>query len=172
MATTTRTRVTNSTKRKTSAPRARSTKSHANASTSNASTSEIVGGTAGSFLKAIRARPYAAAAIAAGAAGASAFLWAKRAMIGEQAGVAGDKIGELADRAGEQAGTLRGKINDRFFAAENSSDVGPASAAKADRMTSGRRSKRSQSDIAAEALSLKQIDPMVAEQSKVGAVAY
>lgn len=168
MATTTRTRATNSTKRKTSAPRARSTKRRGNSSTSNASTSKIAGGTAGSFVKAIRARPYAAAAIAAGAAGASAFLWAKRALIGEQAGVAGDKFGELADRAS----TLRGKINDRFFAAEDNSDVGPASAAKADRMTSGRRSKRSQSDIAAEELSLKQIDPMVAEQSKVGAVAY
>ena len=38
-------------------------------------------------------------------------------------------------------------------------------------MTSGRRSKRSQSDIAAEALLLKQVDPMVGEQVKVGAVA-
>jgi hypothetical protein len=171
MATTTRTRAPNSTKRKATAPRSRSTASRAN-STSKASANEIVGGYAGGFLQAVRARPYAAAAIAAGAAGASAFLWAKRAMIGEQASAAGEKLVELRGQASDQASALKGKVSERFFASDDSSDMDPASAAKTERMSS-RRSKRSQSEIAAEALSLKQVgDPMAAEQSKIGAVAY
>lgn len=169
MATTTRTRAPTSTKRKNAAPRNPSGANRAN-STSKAGTKKAVGNSAGGFMQAIRARPYAAAAIAAGAAGASAFLWAKRAFIGEQASAAGEKLTELRDQASEQATVLKGKVSDRLFASDEGMDS--VSAAKAERMNS-RGSDRSQSDIAAEALSLKQIgEPTLAEQSKVGAVAY
>lgn len=129
-------------------------------STRNAGNTEIVGGYAGGFLKAVRARPLAAAAIAASAAGAGAFLWAKRAVIGEQAESAGQKLGELRDRASDQATTLRDKISDRFLSSEDGDDRTPVS------------SERSQSNISAEGLSLKQLEPLAAEQSQVGAIAY
>lgn len=55
-----------------------SSQSQANRSKQNES------GGIGGFLDAVKQRPLASAAIAAGAAGASAFLWARRSQIGEQ----------------------------------------------------------------------------------------
>lgn len=150
MANPTRTRASNTT---------RTTKSKS-ASTRNAGNTEIVSGYAGEFLKAVRARPLAAAAIAASAAGAGAFLWAKRAVIGEQAESAGEKLADLRDRASDQAITLRDKISERILSSEDSDNRIPVSP------------ERSQSDIAAEALSLKELEPLAAEQSQVGAIAY
>ena len=49
----------------------------------------------GSFIDAMRDRPYATAAVAAGAAAAGAFLWARREQIGEIASTGMDKFSEL-----------------------------------------------------------------------------
>ena len=49
----------------------------------------------GSFIDALRDRPYATAAAAAGVAAAGAFLWAKRDQIGEIASSGMDKFSEL-----------------------------------------------------------------------------
>lgn len=181
-----------STTTRTRKPAARSTSSSATESTLEP-VKKTVGGYGGSFIKAVRARPYAAAAIAAGAAGAGTFLWAKRALIGEQAGVASEKLAELRDqasdkasvlkakaseqagvlkaKAGEQATSLRGKFNERFFAADEATGFDPVAEAQ----RSDRASKKTQSELAEEALTLKETgksDPMIAEQIKVGAVSY
>lgn len=185
MATTTRGTPRGTTKRptetRTRKPAARSTSSKASETTLEP-LKDVAGGYAGSFIQAVRSRPLAAAAIAASAAGAGTFLWAKRALIGEQANVAGEKLGELGKqaskqavmlkaKAGEQATALRGKFNERFFAADEATGFDPMSEAQ----RASRSSKKTQGQIAEEALSLKEIveiDPMTAEQSKVGAVAY
>ena len=185
MATTTRGTPRGTTKRSTTTrtrkPAARSTSSKASKTTFD-SVQDVASGYAGSFLQAVRSRPLAAAAIAAGAAGAGTFLWAKRALIGEQAAVAGEKLGELRDqateqavmlkaKAGGQATALRGKFNERFFAADATTGFDPITEAQ----RGDRSSKKTQGQIAEEALSLKEIgeiDAMAAEQSKVGAVAY
>ena len=78
----------------------------------------------GSFLEALRDRPYAAAGVAAGVAAASAFLWSRRAQIGNAVDSGMDRLSEM----------------------------------KAERM----RGRRSQAEIAEEALTLKE----TGEQSK------
>ena len=55
----------------------------------------------GSFIDALKDRPYATAAAAAGVAAAGAFLWARRDQIGEMASSGMDKFSELkAQRMG------------------------------------------------------------------------
>jgi hypothetical protein len=55
----------------------------------------------GSFIDALKDRPYATAAAAAGVAAAGAFLWARRDQIGEIASSGMDKFSELkAQRMG------------------------------------------------------------------------
>jgi hypothetical protein len=49
----------------------------------------------GSFIDAMRDRPYTTAAAAAGVAAAGAFLWAKRDQIGDLASSGMDKFSEL-----------------------------------------------------------------------------
>ena len=49
----------------------------------------------GSFIEAMKDRPYATAAVAAGAAAAGAFLWSKRDRISEAASSGMDKFSEL-----------------------------------------------------------------------------
>jgi len=51
--------------------------------------------TSGSFLDAMRDRPYTTAAAAAGVAAASAFLWSKRDQISEMASNGMDRLSEL-----------------------------------------------------------------------------
>src|SRR5687767_10820625 len=56
----------------------------------------------GSFLGALRDKPYAAAGVAAGVAAAGAFLWSKRSQIGEAVDSGMEKLDELkAERFGE-----------------------------------------------------------------------
>ena len=56
----------------------------------------------GSFLGALKDKPYAAAGVAAGVAAAGAFLWSKRSQIGEAIDSGMDKLDELkAERFGE-----------------------------------------------------------------------
>ena len=143
---------------------------------------ETTGDYASSLLETIRARPLAAAAVVATTAGAAALLWAQRKLIGEQASVARAKIGDLREEAGEKASVLReeagekvkafrGKLNERFFATEQATDVDPAAEVRAARDLP----TKSQAEIAQEALTLKQlgeVDPLLDNQSKVGAIAY
>jgi hypothetical protein len=49
----------------------------------------------GSFIDAMRDRPYAAAGVAAGVAAAGAFLWSKRSQIGDLASSGMDRLSEL-----------------------------------------------------------------------------
>lgn len=114
----------------------------------------------GGFIDAVRARPLTTAAIAGAAASAGAFLWAKRATLGEQ-------FTNLTDSLGSSS--------------EEPSGMDPASAAKSRRITAARKpGRKTQSDIAAEALTLKQtgeknnipVDDTIENQNKVGAVAY
>jgi len=56
----------------------------------------------GSFLGALKDKPYAAAGVAAGVAAAGAFLWSKRSQIGEAIDSGMEKLDELkAERFGE-----------------------------------------------------------------------
>ena len=134
------------------------------------------------LLKAVRARPYAAAAIAAGAAGASAFLWAKRALIGDQAAAAGEKLGELRDQTEEQVSAVRLKARSagkkakaKLFKDEASDGAAPNGDVEM-LSTPAPRGKKSQRQISEEALSLKQTgdqyDKMLGDEIKVGAIAY
>ncbi len=59
------------------------------------------------FIAAVRQRPLASAAIAAGAAGAGAFLWAKRGQISDQFS---DLTESVSERFGSQGGTQSGGI--------------------------------------------------------------
>lgn len=118
-------------------------------------------------LGSLRDRPLTSAALAAGAAAAGAFLWSRRAQIGEQAGKLGERVSEQYDRASE-----------RFASGSDNETTGmdPASEAKSKRIRSA-RSTKSQSEISRDALDLKQAGETTPEgdiqqQSKVGAIAY
>ena len=57
----------------------------------------------GNFIDAMRDRPYATAAAAAGVAAAGAFLWSKRGQIGDLASSGMDRLSELkAERMGSE----------------------------------------------------------------------
>lgn len=57
--------------------------------------------TSNSWIDAARERPYTTAAVAAGVAGVSAFLWSRRGQIGELASTGYDRVSELtSDRFG------------------------------------------------------------------------
>lgn len=127
--------------------------------------SEAVTSSAGSFINTVRKSPIASAAIAAGVAGAGALIWANRSQIAEQAGALGEKASELGGKIGERASAVGGKLS------EQASALGDKVSEKYANATGG--ATKSKQDIAEEALSLKQSgDPMIAEQSKVGAVSY
>ena len=115
----------------------------------------------GGFLAAVKARPLASAVFAAGAAGASAFLWAKRAQLTDQ-------INELTEAVSERFASSGEDSAESYSEGEAFSGSGGGSGRKG-------RGKRSQSEIAEEALSLKETgrqDETLAGQSKVGAIAY
>ena len=114
-------------------------------STRNSATSRE---TSGSFLAAVRERPLAAAVLAAGAAGASAFLWARRAQLSEQ------------------VNTLSDAISERFSGADANEPRGldPATEYRAQKLTPPSAGKKGRKASA--------IDPMMEEQSAVGAISY
>ncbi|MDP9164442.1 MAG: hypothetical protein M3N06_10160 [Pseudomonadota bacterium] len=122
----------------------RSTGTRSSGGRSEASKREIAGGYAGGFIEAVKARPLTTAAIAAGAAGASAFLWAKRA--------------QLADQVGE----LRDSISERFASDDSASSTDYEDATTASPSSSSTKKARKASST----------DPMMAEQSAVGAISY
>lgn len=126
---------------------------------------DTVADTAGSFVDAVKARPIASAVLAAGAAAASALIWAKRDKISEQAGMLGEKASELGSKLGERASELGDKLSEQATALGGKVSERYAAATG--------ESAKTQQEIAEEALSLKQTgDPLATEQSKVGAVSY
>ena len=105
-------------------------------------------------------RPFTAAAAVGGVVAVGVFLWSKRNQISDQ-------ISGLSEQISEWRDGLRADGN----ATENQSFIArPAKRGK----------RKSQSDIAEEALTLKETgkkaehpaDPLVEDQIKVGAVAY
>ena len=127
--------------------------------------SEVVTGTTSSFIDTIKKSPIASAAIAAGVAGAGALIWANRSQIAEQAGALGEKASELGGKIGERASAVGGKLSEQASALGDKVSEKYAAATGA--------AAKTQQTIVEDALSLKQSgDPMIAEQSKVGAVSY
>ncbi len=157
---------------RTSAPRTRTAAARSSTATRKPApkstvekASDAVTGTASSFIDTVKKSPIASAAIAAGVAGAGALIWANRSQIAEQAGALGEKASDLGGKIGERASAVGGKLSDQASA------FGDKVSEKYAAATGG--TAKSQQDIAEEALSLKQSgDPMIAEQSKVGAVSY
>jgi hypothetical protein len=128
--------------RSTTTAKSRSTPSRATSSSSRSTSS-------GSFLAAVRERPIAAAAIAAGAAGASAFLWARRAQLTEQVNNLSEAISERW--SGNDASEPTGADPASEFGSQKFS--APSSSGKKGRKASA-------------------TDPMMEEQSAVGAISY
>lgn len=124
--------------------KSRSTPSRSTSSRNSAKSRD----TSGSFLAAVRERPFAAAAIAAGAAGASAFLWARRAQLTEQ------------------VNTLSDAISERFSGADANEPTGldPATEYQARKLSPPASGKKGRKASAT--------DPMMDEQSAVGAISY
>ncbi len=112
------------------------------------------------LIDSARERPFTAAAAIGGAVAAGVFLWSKRNQISDQ-------ISGLS----EQLNVWREGMNSDATAADSESFIASPSR---------RGARKSQSDIAEEALTLKETgktakhpaDPIVEEQIKVGAVAY
>lgn len=113
----------------------------------------------GGFIDSAKERPFTAAAAVGGAVAAGVFLWSKRNQISDQISTLSEQISEWRDGV-----RLDGKTAEESFIAS------PAKRGK----------RKTQSDIAEEALTLKATgksaahptDPLVEEQIKVGAVAY
>ena len=168
---------------RTSAPRKRAAASKSSATTRKRTpeptvekASDAITGTASGLLDAVKASPIKSAAIAAGVAGAGALIWSNRSQIAQQASVLGDKAGELGGKLGERAVVAREKLSKQATAlggklSEQASTIGEK---VSDRFVAATSDPiKTQQEIAEEALTLKQTgDPMIAEQSKVGAVSY
>ena len=93
------------------------------------------------WMESARERPYTAAAVTAAAVGAGVFLWSKRAMISDQ-------ISQL----GEQINSWR----DEMMATDETGDQATGSSEPFMAKPAKRSSRKSQSEIAEEALSLKE----------------
>ena len=114
----------------------------------------------GGFIDSAKERPFTAAAAVGGAVAAGVFLWSKRNQISDQISTLSEQISEWRD----------GMRPDSEAAAKESFIASPAKRGK----------RKTQSDIAEEALTLKATgktaahptDSLVDEQIKVGAVAY
>ena len=131
------------------------------ASIAKATAGNSISAAADSVIKTVKARPLTAAAIAAGAAGAGALLWAKRGQIAEQAEALSEKASELGGRLGEKASTLGGKIGDQATAlGEKAGEIGDKVKA------------RFAADDAAASLTTDTLESTATQQSKVGAVSY
>ncbi len=117
------------------------------------------------LLDSARERPFTAAAAIGGAVAAGVFLWSKRNQISDQ-------ISDLSEQLNEWR---EGSGSDRGFGSGSFADDSQGFIAR-----SGRKGAKSQSDIAEEALTLKETgkknkrpsDPTIDQQTKVGAVAY
>jgi len=115
-----------------------------------------------SFGDYARERPIAAAAAAAAAVGAGVFLWSRRGQISDQISTLSDQLNEWNDSRSESRKSFDGSSEGEAFIAKP------------------KRGKKSQTEIAEEAMTLKStggssnrpMDPMSENQTKAGAVAY
>ena len=98
------------------------------------------------WMDTARDRPIAAAATAAAAVGAGVFLWSKRNQISEQ-------LSNLSDQISDWTGTMRSSDQGSEFDDATEAAAFPTSSSKP---TSSRSSRKSQREIAEEALTLKE----------------
>ena len=98
------------------------------------------------WIDTARDRPIAAAATAAAAVGAGVFLWSKRNQISEQ-------LSNLSDQISDWTGTMRSSDQGSEFDDATEAAAFPTSSSKP---TSSRSSRKSQREIAEEALTLKE----------------
>lgn len=98
------------------------------------------------WMDTARDRPIAAAATAAAAVGAGVFLWSKRNQISEQ-------ISNLSDQISDWTETMRSSDQRSEFDDATEAAAFPTSSSKP---TSSRSSRKSQREIAEEALTLKE----------------
>ena len=116
----------------------------------------------GGWTDTLTERPFTAAAAVGGAVAAGVFLWSRRNQISDQISNLSQQISDWREGIGSQD-ELTGDESESFMARPSS-----------------RRSTKSQSDIAEEALTLKSTgkkskrptDATIDEQTKTGAVAY
>ena len=100
----------------------------------------------GGFTDYARERPVTAAVTAAAAVGAGVFLWSRRSQISEQ-------ISSLSDQISDWTGTMRSSDQGSEFDDATEAAAFPTSSSKP---TSSRPSRKSQREIAEEALTLKE----------------
>ena len=98
------------------------------------------------WIDTARDRPIAAAATAAAAVGAGVFLWSKRNQISEQ-------LSNLSDQISDWTETMRSSDQGSEFDDATEAAAFPTSSSKP---TSSRSSRKSQREIAEEALTLKE----------------
>ena len=98
------------------------------------------------WIDTARDRPIAAAATAAAAVGAGVFLWSKRNQISEQ-------LSNLSDQISDWTETMRSSDQGSEFDDATEAAAFPTSSSKP---TSSRPSRKSQREIAEEALTLKE----------------
>jgi hypothetical protein len=103
-------------------------------------------------------RPMATAAAAAAAVGAGVFLWSRRNQISDQ-------LGNLSDQISDWTQSMRSSSDGEMAMAGTDSAYEEAGTTR----SSGRRGRKSQSDMSAEALTLKQTGA-TANRPKAGAV--
>ena len=134
--------------------------------------SDAVTGAAGSLIDAVKASPLASAAIVAGVAGAGALIWANRSQIAEQAGVLGDKASEIGGKLGERASAVGGKLSDQ--AAALGGKISEQATALGDKVSEKFAAATGAVDQAAPSFPADVFasDPILDEQSKIGAVSY
>ena len=109
-----------------------------------------------------RERPFSAAAAAAAAVGAGVFLWSRRGQISEQISTLSDQLQEWNESRSETGMSDYDSSDSEAF------------------MAKPKRGRKSQSEIAEEALTLKStggtnnrpLDETASNQTKAGAVAY
>jgi hypothetical protein len=110
----------------------------------------------GGFLASVKARPFASAAIAAGAAGASAFLWAKRAQLS-------DRVSDLSDAVTERFSS----DDDQSSGSGASGDLGSqrmtGAGTSSATATTGRKGRGSRAPA---------VDPVIDDEIEAGSVAY
>lgn len=124
-----------------------------------------------SFIETVKSRPLTSAAIAAGAAGAGALIWAKRGLIAEQASALGEQASTLGGRISDQATSIGGMVSEQATAL--SGKISDQASALAEKVTA-RLSPQiaSSGELSTPAVSGNGIDVPSTEQGKVGAVSY
>ena len=129
----------------------------------------------GGWRESAKERPMATAAAAAAAVGAGVFLWSRRNQISEQ-------LGNISDQIGEWSQNMNSSGSNREFETSGADTGFSASSGTSSTrgMSSGSGGGKSQSELAEEALTLKETgkksnrsaDSTMQDQSKSGSIAY